>query len=226
MTGGAGFDQFTDEELVRTVQEAGGGDLRAFELLVHRHRGRVLANCRYLTRAVHEAEDLAQEVFVRAYFGLPGFRRDAAFGTWLNRIKVNHCLNFLAKRERRARHVPVDDPEVSRRRELIAEPVGEDRLVARDRRIRIGAVLDSMNETLRVPLLMRDLDGLSYQEIAESLGVGLSAVKMRIKRAREEFRERYAALERDAEAEPGTTAMVTARPPGADLPASAARGED
>lgn len=209
MTGGAGFDQFTDEELVRTVQEAGGGDLRAFELLVHRHRGRVLANCRYLTRAVHEAEDLAQEVFVRAYFGLPGFRRDAAFGTWLNRIKVNHCLNFLAKRERRARHLPVDDPEVSRRRELIAEPVGEDRMVARDRRIRIGVVLDSMNETLRVPLLMRDLDGLSYQEIAESLGVGLSAVKMRIKRAREEFRERYAA-----------------RPPGADLPASATRGDD
>lgn len=195
MTGRTGFDLLSDEDLVRTVQEAGSGDLRAFELLVNRHHGRVLANCRYLTRAAHEAEDLAQEVFVRAYFGISGFRRDAAFGTWLNRIKVNHCLNFLAKRERRARHIAVDDPEILARDELVTEPVAERWVEAGNQRERIGLVLDAMAETLRVPLLMRDLDGLSYQEIADALGVGLSAVKMRIKRAREEFRERYAALE-------------------------------
>ncbi len=191
MTTGVGFGSRSDEELVRAVQEAGSGDLRAFDVLVDRHCGRVLANCRYLTRVADEAEDLAQEVFVRAYFGLPSFRRDAAFGTWLNRIKVNHCLNFLAKRERRPRQVSVDDFELHARHELIEEPVGEKDLEAQSQRERIGTVLDAMAESLRVPLLLRDLDGLSYQEIADSLGVGLSAAKMRIKRAREEFRRRY-----------------------------------
>ena len=74
------------------------------------------------------------------------------------------------------------------------EPKAERRLAATEEGKRIETVLDAISETLRVPLLMRDLDGLSYEEIRQELGIGLSAAKMRIKRAREEFRERYEEL--------------------------------
>jgi RNA polymerase sigma-70 factor (ECF subfamily) len=188
------YDSVADDVLVETVQEAGAGDLRAFEVLVQRHRGRILANCRYMTRSPDDAEDLAQEVFTRAFFGIKSFRGQAAFGTWLQRIKVNHCINFLKKRQRQPDRVDADAPAVQAHEAMRREPKAERRLVATEEGVQIEAVLDSMSETLRVPLLMRDLDGFSYQEIAEHLQIGLSAVKMRIKRAREEFRERYQEL--------------------------------
>ncbi len=210
MNGGDGLDQ-SDQELVRAVQRAGEGDLRAFETLVRRHRGKVLANCRYMTRAPHDAEDLAQEVFVRAYFGLSRFRGDASFGTWVQRIKVNHCLNYLKKRARGPERVDVDAPGLQGHEALKREAKASRAVEALTERERIGVVLDRMTETLRVPLLLRDLDDLSYQEVAEHLGIGLSAVKMRIKRGREEFRRLYEELEGDggdgstADPDPETT---------------------
>jgi RNA polymerase sigma-70 factor (ECF subfamily) len=188
------YESITDEVLVKSVQDAGSGDLRAFEELVERHRGRILANCRYMTRSPDDAEDLAQEVFARAFFGLKNFRGQAAFGTWLQRIKVNHCLNFLKKRGRQPERVDADAPTVQAHEAMRREPRAERRVAASEEGKRIEVVLDSMSETLRVPLLMRDLDDFSYQEIAEELGIGLSATKMRIKRAREEFRGRYQEL--------------------------------
>jgi RNA polymerase sigma-70 factor (ECF subfamily) len=188
------YESLTDDVLVKSVQEAGSGDLRAFEQLVDRHRGRILANCRYMTRSPDDAEDLAQEVFTRAFFGLKSFRGQAAFGTWLQRIKVNHCINFLKKRARQPERVDTDAPTVQAHEAMRSEPKAERRIAATEEGRRIEEVLDSMSETLRVPLLMRDLDDFSYQEIAEELGIGLSATKMRIKRAREEFCERYEGL--------------------------------
>jgi RNA polymerase sigma-70 factor, ECF subfamily len=169
-------------------------DPRPFEVLVRRHQGFVLANCRVISRSPADAEDLAQEVFVKAYFGLPRFEQRAQFRTWLRRIKVNHCLNFVRK-TRGAVLVDVDEPSVESHADMRSPPVAEDRLHARDTRDRIVEVLDTMSDTLRVPLMLCDADGLSYEEIAEQLGIGLSAVKMRIKRGREEFRRRWA--ERD-----------------------------
>jgi RNA polymerase sigma-70 factor (ECF subfamily) len=160
---------------------------------VGRHQAKVLANCRYLTRSALEAEDLAQEVFIKAYFGLPGFEGRASFKTWLHRLKVNHCLNFLRRRER-AVFVDAEDPCLAKEPELRAAPTAERSLERLQQRERIGLVLDAMSDTLRLPLVMRDVDGLAYQEIADALGLGVSAVKMRIKRAREEFRERFSAL--------------------------------
>ena len=81
------------------LQQAAEGDMGAFETLVERHRNRVMANCRYISGSPADAEDLAQEVFVKAFFGLQNFEGRAQFATWLNRIKVNHCLNFLEKAE-------------------------------------------------------------------------------------------------------------------------------
>lgn len=172
-------------------------DPRPFEALVRRHQGFVLTNCRLISRSPADAEDLAQEVFVKAYFGLARFEQRAQFRTWLRRIKVNHCLNFVFKK-RGTQTVDVDEPSVASDAGLATPPMAEDRLHAMDQRQRIVAVLDAMSDTLRVPLMLCDADGFSYEEIAEQLGIGLSAVKMRIKRAREEFRQRWAAVDPDA----------------------------
>lgn len=180
----------SDEDLVRRAQAAPSGDLRAFETLVNRHQRRVLTNCRHLTRS-DDAEDLAQEVFVKAFFALRRFEGRSRFGTWIGRIKVNHCLNHLRKRKDRV-FVDVDDPATAAAPELVVEPDVARRVAGEAGRERVREILERLPATLRVPLILRDLDELSYQEIAEELGIGLSAVKMRIKRGREMFRRLWA----------------------------------
>ena len=86
-----------DANLVAQALKAHPGDLRAFDELVRRHQSRVQTNCRYLSGNEEDALDLAQEVLVKAYFNLKGFEARAGFGTWVNRIKVNHCLNHLRR---------------------------------------------------------------------------------------------------------------------------------
>lgn len=183
-------DESSDEQLVERSVAIAGGDVRAFELLVRRHQERILANCRYLTGSSAEAEDLAQEVFVKAFFGLRRFEGRSKFSTWLQRIKINHCLNFNQKRRNRS-FVSIESPEVEARVDLQTSPRGEQNLRAAEERHRIAAALDELSESLRVPLILRDADGLSYAAIAEKLELSLSAAKMRIKRGREEFRRLY-----------------------------------
>ncbi len=136
---------------------------------MRRHEGKVLANCRYLTGSADDAQDLAQEVFVKAFFALKRFRGEARVGTWIQRIKVNHCLNFLRKQKNK-HHVDVDDPVHESHEALQVDADAEQAVDARDRRQRIAAALDQVPETLRMPLVMCDLDEMSYQEIADSPG--------------------------------------------------------
>ncbi|MCP3981398.1 MAG: RNA polymerase sigma factor [bacterium] len=187
-------DPQDDEDLglVEEILAAPEGDTRAFETLVERHKQGVLANCRYITRSAGDAEDLAQDVFLKVYFALRRFERRAKFRTWLRRIKANHCLNHVKKSEGK-QFVDVDDEAVNPPEALRVEPDVWDKVDAEDAQARIAAVIDQMNDTLRVPLILCDMDEMSYQEIADLLGIKLSAVKMRIKRAREEFRTRYEA---------------------------------
>jgi len=182
-----------DEELLENARQAPEGDYRAFEQLVRRYQKKVITNCRYLTRNAAYAEDLAQEVFVKIFFSMGGFEGRSSVRTWVQRVKVNHCLNYIKKQSGKAFLDP-EDERVMNARELVREPVAEKDMMNQDERRRIAIVLDAMSDSLRVPLLMRDMDQLSYQEVAEALGVGLSAVKMRIKRGREEFRRRYLEL--------------------------------
>jgi RNA polymerase sigma-70 factor (ECF subfamily) len=181
-----------DDVLVEIARAEGSGDTRAFEVLVGRHQGFVGANCRAITRSPADAEDLAQEVFVKAYFGLRRFEGRAQFRGWLQRIKVNHCLNFLRK-TRGVVMLDVEEPELAGHASLQTAPTAGLALERERSRDAILRALDAMTDTVRIPLMLRDADGLAYEEIAEQLGIGLSAVKMRIKRGREEFRRRYAA---------------------------------
>jgi len=195
----------TDAELVASARRAPEGDTRAYEALLGRHRDAVLANCRYLTRSPDDAEDLAQEVFVKAYFGLSKFEGKSQFKTWVQRIKINQCLSFIEKRSGR-RFLQLEESDPAPPPELVDSTTPETSLMDDDAQQRIAAVLDTLPDTLRVPLLMSDMDQLSCQEIAETLGLGLSAVKMRIKRGREAFRSRYAGM------------SPPARQPAPDLP--------
>jgi RNA polymerase sigma-70 factor (ECF subfamily) len=179
-----------DEELLQQAREAPEGDLRAFEKLVLRYQRRVVANCRYITRDPNNAEDLAQEVLVKAFFGLRGFEGRSTFGSWLQRIKINHCLNYLKKQAGRS-YVGVEERDVEEFDQLKVHATAEQQAGAISDRQLISQVLDSMSNTLRIPLVLCDMDELSYEEVAQSLRISLSAAKMRIKRAREEFRERY-----------------------------------
>jgi RNA polymerase sigma-70 factor, ECF subfamily len=181
-----------DEELLRAIRGAPEGDLRAFEKLVERYQSRILANCRYLTRDEANAEDLAQEVFVKIFFGLRGFEGRSSLKHWIQRIKIHHCLNHLKKREGKEIFA-FDEEAVAGSARLQVPPVAEQEIAANEDRERIDSVLNAMPATLRVPLIMADMDDLSYEEIASSLDVGLSAAKMRIKRARELFRRLYSA---------------------------------
>jgi len=178
-----------DEELLRAARNAPEGDLRAFEQLVQAHQKRILADCRYLTGDENDYEDLAQEVFVKAFFGIRTFEGRSSFRRWLQRIKVHHCLNHMKKH--RNKGLSIDDETQESYEQLRVPPIAEKELESLEDRERIEKILDSLPATLRIPLIMRDMDELSYEEISASLDIGLSAVKMRIKRAREHFRRLY-----------------------------------
>ena len=176
-----------DAPLVDRARRAPSGDTRAFDELVARHRGRVVANCRYLTSG-GDAEDLAQEVLVKAYFSLKKYEQRSKFSTWLYRIKVNHCLNHRRSERRHAGDVAIDDAPADAP-PLTVAPEADAALDREADVARVRAAVAGLNDTLRLPLVMRELDEMSYDEIATALGLSLSAVKMRILRARQELRD-------------------------------------
>ncbi len=177
-----------EDELFARARSAPEGDLQAFEMLIQQNQRRIVADCRHIIRDESIAEDLAQEVFVKAYFGMHNFEGRSSFRHWLQVIKVHHCLNHLKRVKKN--QVSLDDEEegVSNSVQLSIEDKTLERMSDRQR---IHSILDSMPETLRLPLVLRDMDELSYEEIATSLNISLSAAKMRIKRGREWFRERF-----------------------------------
>ncbi len=160
-------------------------DYRAFEELVRRYEGRVQTNCRYLSGSPDEAEDLAQEVMVKLFFGLRSFEGRSSFRTWMMRIKSNHCINFVKKR--RIETVELED-HANPGRAASVPPDAWRGLEKAEAAQRVREVLLKLPESLRIPLVLRDMDGLEYREIAADMGIGLSAAKMRIMRGRAEFR--------------------------------------
>ena len=177
-----------EDQLFEQARHAVEGDLRAFEALVQQNQRRIVADCRHITRDESIAEDLAQEVFVKAYFGMQSFEGRSSFRHWLQVIKVHHCLNHIKRTKKVQVSIDDEDEGMTNSVELSTADKTLERLSDRQR---IHRILETMPETLRIPLVLRDMDELSYEEVAENLKISLSAVKMRIKRAREWFRERY-----------------------------------
>ena len=174
------------------VQRAVAGDQRAFELLVVKYQRRIQRLIARMVRDVDLVEDIAQETFIRAYRALHQFRGDAQFYTWLYRIAVNTAKKTLLEMKRdptvseAAMRGSQDDDETSPPGwELISPETPETVLAAKDVANAVNTALDALPEDLRQALTLRELDGLSYEEISELMNCPIGTVCSRIFRARE-----------------------------------------
>lgn len=172
------------------VAAAAGGDLDAFEKLVQRHQTRLVGYLRGLTNTEADAEDLAQEAFLRAYRSLKGFRGTSSFRTWLYQIATNAFRNWLEKRRNQA---PVNAGSIDAPPPGMDEPVepmGDENPEARHvQRDAIDRALAQLPADQREAVLLRDVEGFEYREIAEQLGVPLGTVESRIFRGRARLKE-------------------------------------
>ncbi len=170
------------------------GEEAAYRELVRANAGRMLAVARRMLRCESEAEDAVQEAFTQAYHALPRFEGHALLSTWLHRIVVNACLIRLRKRKRRGeKSLEELLPRFSEdgHREGVGEPWPHDALAqleAREVRAAVRKAIDSLPERHRCVLLLRDIEELSSEEVAERLGIRADAVKMRLHRARQALR--------------------------------------
>lgn len=173
-----------DRDLVRRAQ---ADDTQAFEELVRRHQHRVFAVAGGILRHREDVEDIAQQVFVKAYFSLKRFDQRAAFSTWLYKITVNECWDLLRKRKVRPLTYESDlSEEQARQLEASAErdtsgPDIGDRLAARER---VERLLDRLDPRDRMMLILKEVEGFSVEEIAEVLDLNANTVKVRLFRAR------------------------------------------
>jgi len=173
-----------DRELVRRAQ---GEDQEAFEELVRRHQHRVFAVASGILRRREDVEDIAQQVFVKAYFSLKRFDQRAAFSTWLYKITVNECWDLLRKKKVRPLVYESDLSEEQARRVTTAgekENPGPDiseRIIARER---VERLLEGLDERDRLMLILKEVEGFSIEEIAEVLNLNGNTVKVRLFRAR------------------------------------------
>lgn len=183
------------------VDRARTGDAGAFETLVRRYQGWVFTLALRMLGDRAEAEDMAQEIFLKAYRGLRGFKGASRFSTWLYAIASHHCLNQLEARRRQPHHhgrggarpdAAGDDPPACV--DLLADerPRADALLERADQARIIQAEVAHLTEDHRIILVLRDIQGLSYEEIAKILGVELGTVRSRLHRARMEIKARLA----------------------------------
>jgi len=175
-----------DLELVRRVQ---AGQKNAFDLLVRKYQHKVFA---IISRYVHnhaEAQDVAQDTFLRAYRALANFRGDSAFYTWLYRIGINTAKNYLVAQGRRAPTSTEFDSEEAETfddgEQLRDINTPENLLLSKQIGETVNAAMDALPEELRTAIMLRELEGLSYEEIAKIMDCPIGTIRSRIFRARE-----------------------------------------
>jgi len=183
--------QEEDRELVRLSQS---GNEPAFEDLVRRHQQRVFALVNGILRRPDDVEDVAQQVFLKAYLGIKRFDQRAAFSTWLYKIAVNECWDYLRKKKVRPLVYEADlsEEQVSRLDGIVSAdrpPEGpNDRAEAREL---LERMLDTLPEQDRQLLLLKEVEGFSVQELAEILKLNVNTVKVRLFRARGRIMDVY-----------------------------------
>ncbi|TVQ72478.1 MAG: RNA polymerase sigma factor RpoE [Oceanospirillales bacterium] len=174
-----------DQLLVERVQ---AGDKRAFDLLVKKYQHKIIGLISRYIYDHHEAMDVAQEAFIKAYRALPNFRGDSAFYTWLYRIAINTAKNHLVARGRRPPDTDVDaeDAQYFESDSDLRDIENPENALYKDELQRaINQVLEKLPEDLRVALTLREFEGMSYEEIAQVMDCPVGTVRSRIFRARE-----------------------------------------
>jgi len=177
--------QDTDEQLVARVQQ---GDKRAFDLLVLKYQHKIIAIISRFVRDSAEVHDVAQEAFIKAYRALGNFRGDSAFYTWIYRIAVNTAKNHLVSRGRRppATDVDVEDAEFLSGADGLRDITSPEHELMKDQLEEVVyKAIQSLPEDLRTALTLREMEGMSYEEIAEVMDCPVGTVRSRIFRARE-----------------------------------------
>jgi RNA polymerase sigma-70 factor (ECF subfamily) len=171
--------QDPDGDLICRIQQ---GDQSAFNQLVLKYRQRVMGVAARMLRDRVEAEDLAQDVFVKVYHSLKGFKGEALFSTWLYRITANSCLNHRRKRrfEDQGGSVMGDAADLLPDHE--SNP--HDLLEKKELKLFLEQAIQRLPEEQRIVLILRDIEGLSYEDIADTLGLELGTVRSRLHRAR------------------------------------------
>jgi RNA polymerase sigma-70 factor (ECF subfamily) len=167
----------TDEAIVERFRRT--GDVSCFEALAVRHRDYVYRTVRRLVFDSEDAAELTQEVLVKAYLGLARFRSQASFRSWLRRIALNHCLNHLTRsREPDPREAAMPDVSAA-----LAERA--------ETRLHVRSCLERMSPSDRLILLLKYVEDLDHHEMADMLGISVSASKMRVQRAKDRFLSIY-----------------------------------
>ena len=178
------------------VAQVLAGNKNAFDLPVKKYQQKVVSVVGRYIDDFHESQDVAQEVFIKAYRALPNFRQESAFYTWLYRIAINTAKNHIVARARRVRgsDLEIDDPEQYVEPQLQDVATPERLLMADQIEQVIYSSLANMSEDLRVAITLREFDGLSYEEIAEVMECPVGTVRSRIFRAREDIDKNLAPL--------------------------------
>ncbi|HMU64006.1 MAG: RNA polymerase sigma factor RpoE [Nitrosomonas sp.] len=189
-------DREIDQQLVERVQQ---GDKRAFDLLVVKYQRKLARLLSQLIRDPVEVEDIAQETFIKAYRALPSFRGDSAFYTWLYRIGINTAKNFLVSQGRKVPTIDgnfdnedAENFEEAAKYKEVSTPESE--LMSKQVAQTVNKTLDSLPEELRTAIVLREIEGLSYEDIASMMGCPIGTVRSRIFRAREAIAEKLRPL--------------------------------
>ena len=190
--------QEEDQQLVERVQR---GDKRAFDLLVLKYQHKILGLIVRFVRDPHEAQDVAQEAFIKAYRALANFRGDSQFYTWLYRIAINTEKNYLVARGRRPPEsdISAEDAEFMDGDHDLKDIESPERLMLRDEiEATVHRAIAALPEDLRTALTLREFDGLSYEDIAAVMQCPVGTVRSRIFRAREAVDKALQPLLQDA----------------------------
>jgi RNA polymerase sigma-70 factor (ECF subfamily) len=175
-----------DAELVARVQR---GDKQAFDLLVLKYQRKIMRLLSRMIRDPSEIEDVAQESFIKAYRALPQFRGESAFYTWLYRIAINTARNWLAQSKRRPSAPPTYESEegetFNETDNLTDSSNPESEMASRQIAETVNKAMNDLPEDLRNAIVMREIDGMSYEDIAQSMNCPIGTVRSRIFRARE-----------------------------------------
>ena len=179
------MDNKTDQYLVERVQD---GDKQAFDILVKKYQHRIVVLVSRFLKDSADVQDVTQDAFIKAYRALPNFRGESAFYTWLYRIAVNTAKNHLVSLGRRPPSVDLDvnDAEQFEGSLALKEQATPERLLLKDEIQRVVTeTIEGLSEDLRTAITLRELEGMSYEEIAEVMGCPVGTVRSRIFRARE-----------------------------------------
>ncbi len=175
-----------DAALVERVQK---GDKKAFDLLVLKYQRKIIRLLSRMIRDQNEIEDVAQEAFIKAYKALPQFRGDSAFYTWLYRIAINTARNWMSQNSRRPSapnsNVTDNDETFSEIDNLTDSHSPEAEMVTREIAASVNETIESLPEELRRAIVLREIDGMSYEDIALAMNCPIGTVRSRIFRARE-----------------------------------------